>query len=74
MGRRQVEREGESSFPTWIKWTKKSGVERENWREKEKKKRRGVRSSTFSLRLKEIEPSIFVGAREKVHPHDKSFV
>ena len=22
MGRRQVAREGESSFPTWIKWTK----------------------------------------------------
>ena len=38
-----------------------------------KKKKRGVRSSTFSLRFTKIEPSVFVGARGKVHLHDESF-
>ena len=39
----------------------------------ERERERGVRSSTFSLRFMEIEPSIFVGTRDKVHIHDESF-
>ena len=42
-------------------------------KEKRKQKKRGVRSSTFSLRFKEIESLVFIEARGKVHLHDKSF-
>ena len=41
---------------------------------KRNKKKRGVRSSTFSLRFTEIGPSVFVGARGKVRLRDESFV
>ena len=40
---------------------------------KRKKKESGVRNSTFSVRSTEIEPSIFVEARDKVYLRDKSF-
>ena len=52
--------------------------ENEGGEEKEKKERKereegGERSSTISLVFPTIEPSVFVGARGKVIPHDKSF-
>ena len=54
----------------------KIGEKKKRKKRKEKKrekKRRGVRSSTFSLDFTEIGPSVFVGARGKVQPRDKSF-
>ena len=40
---------------------------------KRQKRERGVKSFTFSLRFMEIGPSVFVGARGKVHQCDESF-
>ena len=48
--------------------------EKKKKEKKRKKKESGVRSSTFSLRSTEIGPSVFVGARGKVHLCDESFV
>ena len=55
---------------------KKKEKERTRKKKKEKKRKKkesGVRSSTFSLISTEIERSVFVGARGKVHLRDKSF-
>ena len=40
---------------------------------REQKRKRGVRSSTFSLRFTEIGSSVFVGVRGKVYLCDESF-
>ena len=40
---------------------------------KERRKKRGMRSSTLSLDFTEIGPSVFVGARGKVCLRDESF-
>ena len=51
-------------------------MRKEEKREKDKKRkknRRGVRGSSFSLDFTEIEPRVFVGARDKVLLHDESF-
>ena len=39
----------------------------------EERKESGVRNSTLSLRSTKIGPSVFVGARGKVHLRDESF-
>ena len=52
----------------WDKWADKKKTEQ---REREKKKEKGV--FRFSLRSKEIRPSVFVGARGKVHLCDECY-
>ena len=46
---------------------------RKRKKRKERRKKRRVRSSTLSLGFTEIGPSVFVGARGKVHLRDESF-
>ena len=46
---------------------------KKNKEKKRKKNERGVRSSTFSLRFTEIEPSVFIGVGGKIHLRDESF-
>ena len=48
--------------------------EKKNKYKNKKRKKRGVRSSTFSLGFTEIGSTVFIGARDKVHPRDESFM
>ena len=78
MERKGQKEEGGRKFPTlnkWdqIRWNEGKTRERKKKEKKRKKKESGVRSTTFSLRSTEIGPSIFVGARDKVHLRDESF-
>ena len=65
-------------FPLELCWSKFDGErKKEGKKKKEKKrekKRRGVRSSIFSLDFTENGPSVFFGARGKVHLRDEGFV
>ena len=60
-------------FPLESSWVNSVGEKGKMRERKRKKKKRGVRSSTFSLRFTEIGPSAFVGAKGKVHLRDESF-
>ena len=51
-----------------IRWERRKKKEK-----KRKNKESGVRSSTFTLRFTELESSVFVGSRGKVHLRDESF-
>ena len=58
-----------------LDYVRPNPMEREGKRGKRReKKRRGVRSSTFSLEFPEIGLSVFVGARGKVLLRGKSFM
>ena len=61
------------NFTLESSWNRFGGGEEKNQGKKKKEKKREVRSSTFSLRFMEIGPSVFVGARGKVHLRDESF-
>ena len=66
------------NFPlesSWMIISMREGKRKKRKRKKKKRKNKesGVRSSTFSLRSMEIRPSVFVGARGKVHLRDESF-
>ena len=64
------------NFPlesSWMRFDGREGKMRKRKRKKRKNKESGVRSFTFSLRSTEIRPSVFIGARGKVHLHDESF-
>ena len=50
------------------------GEKEKGGKEKKEEGESGLRSSTFSLRSIEIGPSVFIGARAKVHLRDQSFV
>ena len=64
----------DSSWNNSVERREKGGKEKEKKnKEKKRMKKRGVRSSTFSLRFTEIRPSVFVGARGKVHLRNESF-
>ena len=52
---------------------KEKGGKEKKRKDKRNKKESGVRSFTLSLRATEIRPSVFVGARGKVHQCDESF-
>ena len=56
-----------------IRWERRKNEGKKKKEKKRKKRENEVRGSTFSLRFTEIEPSVFVGVRGKVHLHDKSF-
>ena len=47
--------------------------ERAKERERERERKKGKRGFRFSLRSTEIGPSIFIGARDKVHLRKESF-
>ena len=71
--------EGGRKFPTLtkldqIRWRRRKEEEKEKERKEKKEKESRVRSSTFSLSSTKIGPSIFVGAKGKVHLCDESFV
>ena len=59
-------------FPLESSWKILVGEKEKGGKEK-KKKESGMRSSTFSLGSTEIGPSIFIGARGKVHLRNESF-
>ena len=69
------------NFPLRIKSVRRKEKPKKKKEEEKKKdshaceeeKESGVRSSTLSLRSTEIRPSVFVGARCKVHLRDESF-
>ena len=81
MRKGHVARRCEGNFPLESSWNNSVGgeekmreIERKRKKIKEIRRKRGVRSFTFSLGFTEIGPSIFVEARGKIHPYDESFV
>ena len=73
MARRKVK----ENFPLELSGSNLVGEKENEGKKKKEMKRKnkesGVRSSTLSLRFTEIEPSVFVGVRGKVHLCDESF-
>ena len=56
-----------------ILWERMKKEGKKKKEKKRKKKENGVRDSSFSIRFTEIELSVFVEARGKVHLRDESF-
>ena len=59
------------TFDKKIRWEEEK--EKRKRKRKEREEEGGERSSTFSLVFPAIGPSVSVGARGKVHPHDKIY-
>ena len=56
-----------------IRWERRKNEGKKRKEKKRKMKESGMRSSTLSLRSTEIGSSVFVGAKEKVHPRNENF-
>ena len=75
-------RKGTSHLTCWTKQFDKGEEIGDKGKEKGERRKRGKkreeeggeRSSTFSLDFPEIQPSAFVGARDKVNPHSESYL